>query len=98
MSKTNDKTGDEPRSLDRLVRLVREYQDNGDAITIRELARKLRMKQRDVLDDCHDFNINIGLMCPVGIYEHERIGEYTVEDLSHYKSNARVNLSERSER
>lgn len=68
-----------------LVDLVRERQD--DPISIRELARKLRRPQKEVLQECEDedLNVNIGIMttgtgCGVGTFDN--IGDFTIEDLN----------------
>jgi len=72
--------------MNRLTKLVQSRQDN--PISIRELARKLRLPQKEVLQACEDqdFNINIGLMitgtgCRVA--EFDCIGDYTIEDLNY---------------
>jgi len=71
------------RRLDPLVRIVRQRQD--DPISIRDLAKRLRVRQRDVLTECEDqdlcINVAIGIQ-GAGYAEHDNIGDYTVEDLS----------------
>jgi hypothetical protein len=66
-----------------LVRIVRQRQD--DPISIRELAKRLRVKQRDVLSACEDndmcINVGIGIQ-GAGYAEHDNIGDYTIEDLN----------------
>lgn len=70
---------------DKLISIVRQRQD--DPISIRELARKMRLRQKDVLQACEDedLNINIGVMvtgmgCGTAVFDN--IGDYTIEDLS----------------
>ena len=68
-----------------LTDIVRDRQD--DPISIRELAKKLRRPQKEVLQECEDedLNINIGVMttgCGCGIAEFDCIGDFTIEDLS----------------
>jgi hypothetical protein len=47
--------------LQRLVRIVRDRQD--DPISIRDLARRLNMRQGDVLEECEGqgFCINVAI-------------------------------------
>jgi len=68
-----------------LTDIVRERQD--DPISIRELAKKLRMSQKAVLQACEDedLNINIGFMTTginPGYGEFDSIGDFTIEDLT----------------
>ena len=68
-----------------LVRIVRARQDaKHGPPEIRYLARRLHIKQCDVLQLCEDLdlNVNIGIQCGNGIGEFDRIGDYTVEDLT----------------
>jgi hypothetical protein len=78
--KDDDKT---QHLIQRLIQLVRDRQD--DPISIRELAKKLRMNQKDVFSKCEDqdfcINIAIGIQ-GAGHVEYDNIGDYTVEDLS----------------
>ena len=68
-----------------LVKIVRAQQDTQDGPpSIRSLSRRLRMKQSEVLDMCEDesLNVNIGIQCPNGVGLCDRIGDYTIEDLT----------------
>ncbi len=77
-----------PVDLHRLVRVVRQRQNdpNNQLASIRYLSRRMEATQQDVLNACEDaeLNINVGVGCGNGIYVEERIGDYTVEDLSSY--------------
>jgi hypothetical protein len=67
----------------KLIRLVRENQD--DPISIRKLAKKLRMKQSEVLEECYDndLNVNIGIISGNGYGVFDAIGDYNIEDLTY---------------
>jgi hypothetical protein len=72
------------KKYDKMISLVRERQD--DPISIRELAIKLRVGQKDILEECEaeGLNINIGFMIEgAGHALHDRIGDYSIEDLSY---------------
>jgi hypothetical protein len=52
-------------------------------LTIRELARKFRIRQSDVLDmieDSPDLGYNVGVRINNGIAEYKNIGDYTVDN------------------
>lgn len=78
MSATTTRPARRPKA--RVVRLVRANQ----LITIRDLARKLGTSQAKALEQCEEegLNVNIGIRVGNRIGEHDRIGDYTVEDLS----------------
>lgn len=66
-----------------LIQIVRERQDN--PISIRDLAKRLRMHQSNILTECEDqgFCINVADgISGFGYAERNNIGDYTVEDLS----------------
>ena len=88
--------------LERLVRIVQQQQfTEGGPPNVRYLARRLRVSQREVLQLCEDkgLNVNIGIQCGNGHGVFDRIGDYTVEDLSVDDANAEHHARpERSER
>jgi len=69
---------------DRILKIVHQHQKTPDLVSIRDLAKKLKMKQRDVLEAAQDLELNVNVGFGVvggGTYKHERIGDYTLEDL-----------------
>ena len=72
--------------LARLTEIVRSEQDDPEKgpPTIRRLAKLLRTTQKKVHQMCEDneLNINIGLQNSNGYMVHDRIGDYTIEDLT----------------
>ncbi len=72
-----------------LVSIARAFQErNGQEATIRYLAKRVREKQRLVLDMLEDVEaseggicINVAVRCGNGIYKYERIGDYSVSYL-----------------
>jgi hypothetical protein len=72
--------------LDRLVGIIRREQFDPEKgpPSIRRLARLTRRQQKDVLEECVDADlcVNIGIQCGGVIGVFDRIGDYTVEDLT----------------
>ena len=55
---------------------------HGDQPTVRQLARRYRVKQQDVVDalEYHDLVcMNVGLGIGNGVHEYESIGDYNFE-------------------
>lgn len=77
-----------PKNIENwILNKVREYQETPDLITIRELAKKSKLSQKKILQICEDMdlciNVAIGVFgCGSGIYEHDNIGDYSIEDLT----------------
>lgn len=74
------------RHLDRMLALVRARTwpsyESGTQPTVREMARRYRVKQRDIVEmlECHDsVCMNVGIGIGGGVYEHESIGDYNFE-------------------
>ncbi len=56
--------------------------ESGTQPTVRELARRYRVRQQDVVDalECHDsVCMNVGIGIGNGVWEHESIGDYNFE-------------------
>lgn len=71
----------------RTVRIVRKVQaTKPDLVTIKNLARRLGVKQSEALQLCEDngLNVNVGFMVTGfnGMAMFHTIGEYSVEDLN----------------
>lgn len=73
-------------ATDRALALIRSRTwpsyESGTQPTVRELARRYRVRQRDVVDaleDHGDVCMNIGISIGDGVYEHESIGDYNFE-------------------
>jgi len=71
---------------DRMVGVIRARQDSPDGPpSVRRLAKTLKVRQSDVIQMCEDrclcVNVADGIQ-GVGYRSMDRIGDYTVEDLS----------------
>lgn len=64
--------------------IIIKCQKTPNLITIRELARRCKKRQEEILDICEGegLNVNIGIRVGSGVAEYSSIGDYTVEDLS----------------
>lgn len=56
--------------------------ESGTQPTVRELARRYRVRQQDIVDalECHEsVCMNVGIGIGNGVWEHEDIGDYNFE-------------------
>ena len=54
----------------------------GEAPTVRELARRYRVRQQDILDMLEEHEnvcVNVGIGIGNGVHEHKSIGDYSFE-------------------
>jgi hypothetical protein len=71
-------------TYEKLLKIVRKEQAKGEPVTIKSLARRLKLGQKATLELCEGsgLNVNIGLSTGSGYGVFDSIGEYSVEDLS----------------
>lgn len=68
----------------KLTNLCLVRQETPDLLTVREAARKFRVRQSKILEIAEDLDycVNVGLRVGNGIWKHENIGDYELEILN----------------